>query len=464
MLVDLVGQVGQERLDVQTLQGVVDPPGHASQVRFLLQQVDVVALVGDAQGGGHPGHAPAHHEGRLVHRQVELLQGLEVARPGHGHPDDVFGLLGGRFLLLGVDPGAVLPDVGHVQVVLVETGLSEGVAEERLQGPRRAGRDDDPIEAVLLDGVGDLLGGVRRAGEELIGGVDHVRQGKGVLHRGGDPHDPADVGAAVAHEDADLGTLQGHVPLQRILALLRELPPTVVQELADLRTRRAGRDDRLGDVRGPLEASAHEDARSAGFHGVRGEGSVEAVIVELDAEGVRQAFRAGRGIQPHGQHHQVELFFLDPFILRGIPDGDVLGLRILPVDGHVAPEEPHPGEAFGPLVVPFEILAEGADVVVEDRALGLRIVFLGQDHLLLRVGAAHPRTVAVRPGSHGPRADALDPSHLARVLPVRGPPDLTLVRPGGAHDALVVHAGDDVLEPTVLVPLHGHRIERLDPG
>jgi hypothetical protein len=92
-------------------------------------------LVGDGQGAGHAGDAAAHHQGGLVHRQIDFFAAAPNGPPGHGHARDVLGLVRGFFRLLGVDPGAVLADVGHLAEILIDAGFSEGVPEQGLQGP-----------------------------------------------------------------------------------------------------------------------------------------------------------------------------------------------------------------------------------------------------------------------------------------------------------------------------------------
>ena len=96
----------------------------------------------------HAGDAAADDERPLVDGQVKLLEGLELAGPGYGHPDDVMGLFCGLFLFFRVDPGVVLPDIGHLVVVLVDACLTEGVAEEGFQGSGGAGRNDDAVQAL----------------------------------------------------------------------------------------------------------------------------------------------------------------------------------------------------------------------------------------------------------------------------------------------------------------------------
>ena len=133
--VHLLLQVVEVGLHVQAFDRVVDAARHAAQVGGLLDQIGLEALLGQGQGAGHAGDAAADHQGGLVDRQRELLQGLQLGRPRHRHADDVLGLLRGVCLLLGVDPGAVLADVRHVEEVLVDARFAQRVAEQRLVRP-----------------------------------------------------------------------------------------------------------------------------------------------------------------------------------------------------------------------------------------------------------------------------------------------------------------------------------------
>ncbi len=126
-------------------------------------------------------------------------------------------------------------------------------------------------------------------------------------------------------------------------------------------------------------------------------------------------------------------------------DGHVLGDRVFFDDGGVASEEPDAGEVLCPLVVALKVLAVGADIVMEDGALCVRVVVFRQDDLLLGIGAADGRTVAVAAFDDLPGADALDPGDLMGMLLVGGTQDLAPVGAGGAQEPLVVHTGDHVL-------------------
>ena len=124
-------EIGCQQL---TLPGGTQLGGHPAEVHVALHQVDLALLIGHAQGGLHPGHAPAHHQGAFGDGQGHLVEGSGVAGLGHGHTHQVFGFLGGLFRFVHVDPGVLIADVGHLKEVLVQTGLADGFLEKRLVG------------------------------------------------------------------------------------------------------------------------------------------------------------------------------------------------------------------------------------------------------------------------------------------------------------------------------------------
>ena len=110
-------QIAQKSLRIAA-QGIVENlPCPAAQFGLPLNQVNLVALVGQVEGGCHPGH-PAAHDQCLV---VELLrlgvQRKEQPRAGGGHAHQVFGLAGGSFGFAAVHPTALIADVGHLEEV-----------------------------------------------------------------------------------------------------------------------------------------------------------------------------------------------------------------------------------------------------------------------------------------------------------------------------------------------------------
>ena len=159
----------------------------------------------------------------------------------------------------------------------------------------------------------------------------------------------------------------------------------------------------------------------------------ESVIIKLDAELGRQALEILGRIHPDRQHHHVEFFLFDSILVGGVADRHILASWDFPPDGYVAADKPDPRQLFRSLVEPFEILSIGTDIVVEDRALRVGIMVFRQDHLLLRVRAAYGGAVTVAAGDDLPRADAVDPGDLVRMLPVGPAPDLPFVRTGSAQ-------------------------------
>ena len=185
------------------------------------------------------------------------------------------------------------------------------------------------------------------------------------------------------------------------------------------------------------------------------------VFVKFDTKCIRQAVRIFGWVQADAQYHQVEFFLFNPFIGGGISYGDILGLRVLFGYGYVTPDETNVGEVCRALVVSFKILAIGSDVVMEYRTFHIRVVILGDNHLLLRIGAANRRTITVLARRHPPRPHALNPRYFVRMLVVGCAPHLAFIRAGGTQQTFVIHAGHDVLHPAVSVFIQPTGIERL---
>ena len=83
MPIHLFLQVLQEGLDVHPFKGVVQAVGNAAQVRGFLDQVSLIALLGQGVGADHAGHTAADHQCGLVHRQRKLVKWFEDADPCH---------------------------------------------------------------------------------------------------------------------------------------------------------------------------------------------------------------------------------------------------------------------------------------------------------------------------------------------------------------------------------------------
>ncbi len=100
ILIHFCDQILQKSLNVHPIKGCMQSPGHAAQLRFLFQQIDLKALVGQAEGASHAGNPTADHKRGLVDRQIEFLKRLQVPGSGNGHPDQILCLLRGVFLFL----------------------------------------------------------------------------------------------------------------------------------------------------------------------------------------------------------------------------------------------------------------------------------------------------------------------------------------------------------------------------
>ena len=187
---------------VQRGEGLVEHGHVAADGGFTLDQVDVLAGVGERQGRVDAGDAAAHYQHVGINGDARLLERPLQHHAANGRAHQVASLFGGG-LAVRVHPGVLLPDVDHGHVVRVEPAVGRGDAEGVLMQVRGAGGNDDAVEVVLLDVVADqVLAGVG-AHVLVVAGDDHVDQAGGVLGDFLAVHDSGDVGAAVADVDAD---------------------------------------------------------------------------------------------------------------------------------------------------------------------------------------------------------------------------------------------------------------------
>ena len=221
---------------------------------------DLKAAVGERQGGGHAADAAPDHDGPGVHLGLDRLLRLEQGGLGHAHADEVLGLAGAVFLLLHVNPRALVADVHHLEEVRVETGLGAGAAEQRLVGARGAGGDDHAVELLFLDSGLDLVDPAFRAGVQVFFDIDDVGQRLRVLGQLLHIKVAGDIAAAVANKNC---RCLFHLPMEHLILGLSaySLQPTALRIGDGLRGagrgRAAGLSHRFGNIHGSLGTAAH---------------------------------------------------------------------------------------------------------------------------------------------------------------------------------------------------------------
>jgi hypothetical protein len=106
---------------------------------------------------------------------------------------------------MGMNPTALLPDIGYLQQVRIQAGGCNCLAESRLVHPWRTGCDDDPVQLIVGYGLAD--GGLARltARVFIVAGSDHHRHFSGSLNDPGDVHGAAYISTAVTDKYADSG-------------------------------------------------------------------------------------------------------------------------------------------------------------------------------------------------------------------------------------------------------------------
>ena len=127
---------------VEGREGLVEHGHVAAYRRVLLDQEDLLAGVGQLEGGLDAGDATANDEHVRVDVDLDGLQGLVERQAVDLRAEDALGL-GGRFVGVDGHPRAVLADVGHLHQERVETGVGGRLTERGLvHGGRTGGHHD----------------------------------------------------------------------------------------------------------------------------------------------------------------------------------------------------------------------------------------------------------------------------------------------------------------------------------
>ena len=177
------------RRAVQRRERLVELRHAPADRRLLLDQMHFVSGLRDIERRLDPRDPSADDQRLRRYLDLPLRETLEVGRPRHGRTHQVDGLLG-PLLLVIVNPRAVLTYVRHVEHVGIDADGSHRGAECRFVHSRRARRDDDARETVLLDvradetlprvgahvavGLGDCDAGERRGSLGHLLDIDGV--------------------------------------------------------------------------------------------------------------------------------------------------------------------------------------------------------------------------------------------------------------------------------------------------
>ena len=93
--------------------------GIAAQPVGPFHQVDIITLIRQGQGAGHTGSAAAHHQSPTVDSHFKVFQGFHQTGFGYRHIDEIPAFLRGLNRRALVDPGALVPDIGHFKEIFV---------------------------------------------------------------------------------------------------------------------------------------------------------------------------------------------------------------------------------------------------------------------------------------------------------------------------------------------------------
>ena len=156
-----------------------------------------------------------------------------------------------------MNPGIVIPDIGHFKQIFVQTGVDQGFLEQGFMGFGGTGRHHDPVQIFLFDDADQIVLCVLGTGIEVVGCKLHIGKGRRILRNRWNIDDAGNVDAASADKYADTGPLAGNIDFRNNFLCLGKGISCQAQNFSRHCRSSAGIDNRLRNVFGPLEGAAH---------------------------------------------------------------------------------------------------------------------------------------------------------------------------------------------------------------
>jgi hypothetical protein len=115
-----------------------------------------------------------------------------------------------------MNPGALIPDVGHFEEIAIETCLTNRVLEEGFMGSGRTRGNDDAVQPMFFDLLLHQFLGILRTGVEVILHMDDARQCSGIFGHCRDVHHSPDIDPAMADKDPNTRPFIIHVLFRNV--------------------------------------------------------------------------------------------------------------------------------------------------------------------------------------------------------------------------------------------------------
>ena len=262
--------------------------------------MDLIALLGDLEGGGHARDATADDQSAMSDGQWLTMERPIVDHPVDGHTYQILGLLGGLLRLVHVNPGTLVADIGQIKEIGIQPHLVYRLLEKRLVGARGTRGHNHAIDAVLLYNLLHRFLGILGAGEHVAPGIDDVRQSLGILTDCFHVDGAGDVDTTVANKDTNPWRVARNVDLGRVLLCLGQGIPHSGEERAGLGGCTARLDDRLGNILGAAGRATDIDPRARGRQGMEFISVAEPALSLAKLELLDEFLGTLGGLESHG--------------------------------------------------------------------------------------------------------------------------------------------------------------------
>ena len=106
--------------DVGTLDGMMQFQAHTAKFSLFFDQGRFKTLSREIEGGIHTGNSTTNTSACLLTGMTLPWSGFKCNCTGNSHTDQILGLFRGEFRIIGVNPGILVPDIGHLKEISVQ--------------------------------------------------------------------------------------------------------------------------------------------------------------------------------------------------------------------------------------------------------------------------------------------------------------------------------------------------------
>ena len=127
--------------------------GNTTQFCGPFYQIYLETRIGHTQGSVHPGDTTTDNQNIFIHGEHMVPERVRQRHTGHRHANQLFSLVGCFIRSIKVNPGILIPYIGHFNKIFIEAGPAKGILKFGFVRSGRTPTDHHPVQALFRNQV-----------------------------------------------------------------------------------------------------------------------------------------------------------------------------------------------------------------------------------------------------------------------------------------------------------------------